>query len=211
MALVAQSNRTSSSANLSRAPDKCSNRKLSGHTLPYCNKPGGRMAGKSLEDCRAKRKADRAASCGGTASSTAAAIAPVAAPVAHLSEEAHISFKTAPVESIFEASISHTMSAADVSEYETFLMVEGALDYASIDWRAELRHNDVFCAEAHSSIEASPWLLDSCASVGITHSRADFSKLVPLKTLALYAVWGGALLLLLGWGVSPYRLGREPG
>ena len=61
-ALVAQSTRPLSTAGSSRPPDKCSNCKLTGHTLPYCNKPGGGMAGKMLDECRAKQKADRAAS-----------------------------------------------------------------------------------------------------------------------------------------------------
>ena len=131
-ALVAQSNRLSSSTSStgsSRPPEKCSNCKLTGHALPYCNKPGGGMAGKSLEECRAKRKADRAASRGGHSSYASAA--PAVAPSAHVAEEALVTFETASIASIFDASVSHTMTAGDISEYEALLVVEGDSDYAS--------------------------------------------------------------------------------
>ncbi len=92
------------------------------------------------------------------------------------------------------------MNAAAVSEYEAFLLVEGESDYASIDWRSESRNDDVFQAETYTLIETSPWLLDSCASVGITHSRADFANLVPLKTPRVVRGLGGSTITAMGVG-----------
>ncbi len=76
----------------------------------------------------------------------------------------------------------------------------GDSDYASVDWRTDLRGDTVFQAEAFNSIESSPWLMDSCASVGITHSRADFTNLLPLKTPCVVRGLGGSSITATGVG-----------
>ena len=151
---------------------------------------------------------DRAASQGGTPSGSTAPVVPAATPSAHVTEEAHIAFNTAPVESIFDASISHMMSVVDVSEYEALLMVEGDYDYASIDWRSDLWHDNVFQAEAFTSVESLPCLLDSCASVGITHCHADFSKLLPLKNPHVVCGLGGSTITAMGVGSITIPTGK---
>ena len=127
---------------------------------------------------------------------------------AHVAEESHIAFDTAPVELIFDASISHTMSAAEVSEYEALLMVEGDSDFASVDWQSGSQHNDVFQAESFTLVESSPWLLDSCASVGITHCRVYFSKLLPLKHPCVVHGLRGSTIMATGVGSITIPTGK---
>ena len=93
-------------AQSSRPKPKCTNTNCGreGHTLPYCVKEGGGMAGKSVADARAKQRKDTK-SARGSASVPANATASVAE--AHFS--ALTSLSTSPISSVIDLSLHSSM------------------------------------------------------------------------------------------------------
>ena len=90
-----------------------------GHTLPYCIREGGGMAGKTVAEAQAKQCEDAKIAKG---SSSASAGNSAAVAEAHFS--ALTSLSTSPISSIIDACILPTMTAADLSEYEVSLSLD---------------------------------------------------------------------------------------
>ncbi|KAJ7587515.1 hypothetical protein C8J56DRAFT_890427 [Mycena floridula] len=96
------------------------------HTDEYCTRQGGGMEGKTVEEAKVKRLADKEAK-------------KPKAPSAHIAtEEGHVSLVTYPLETIFDSRVSSIMSDIEKSEYEILLAVQGDLDkMPQVNWRVE--------------------------------------------------------------------------
>ena len=179
-----------------------------GHTLPYCVKEGGGMAGKTVSEARAKHKEDQKAK---SAPSSSAVVAE-----AHFANLTALS--TSPISSIIDARIHSSMTAADISEYEASLVLEGPAPYAAVDWRSTCwEHVDLEALVAAPLPSAtriskvgsdSPYLSDSCASIHISCERGDFITLRPLSQPRCVRGLGGSTVEATGIGAIKIKVSK---
>ena len=198
----------------SRPRPKCPNPKCGreGHTLPYCIREGGGMAGKTVAEARAKQRDDAKVA---KESKESANAAPTNAE-AHFS--ALTSLSTSPISSIIDARILPSMTVADISEYEVSLSLDSSPLYASIDWRHDVKADVAFDATIAAPVQSSkkyspvdsdhPYLSDSCASIHISCERSDFISLKPLQTPRTVRGLGGSSVDAVGVGVIKIKVSK---
>ncbi|KAJ7577826.1 hypothetical protein C8J56DRAFT_969830, partial [Mycena floridula] len=165
-----------------RGCNNCISKGLPGgfHTEDYCIKPGGKMEGKTLEESKEKRLADKKAK---EAKSTS---------TAHVAEEGHVGLDTSPLESIFDSRVESIMTEVDKSEYEILIAINSERDMTPrVDWRVEQKPiseiaydatiPETIDSKSPTALNDAPFLMDSCASIHISNDRSDFKTLHPLS------------------------------
>lgn len=203
---VAQSN--------SKPRPRCTNKNCGreGHTLPYCVKEGGGMAGMTVAEAHTKQREDLKAKKDSS----------VTVATSSSSAEAHFSaltsLSTSPISSIIDARVHHSMTAADISKYEASLSLEDPSPYAAVDWHSVTKSDVAFesmvasltpSKTRYSSVDShSPYLSDSCASVHISCERADFFSLCPLVTPCTVCGLGGSTVAATGIGVIKIKVAK---
>ncbi|KAJ7585796.1 hypothetical protein C8J56DRAFT_892475 [Mycena floridula] len=151
-----------------RGCSNCTSKGITGvhHTDDYCIRPGGGMEGKTVEEARVKRLADKAAREKTKTKSDEAQL--------------HLTLETSPLESVFDSRVVEVMMDIDKSEYEVSLVIQGDSDVTpKVDWRVEQHPMSEVAFEASipsvvsnsrpSKLTDIPFLMDLCASIHISN------------------------------------------
>ena len=186
----------------------CSNCKRSGHTAPWCIRPGGGMAGKMIEESKEARRKDKDSKSGSNSSSNptpSTSSARVQVSVKGQDGRAYLmlmdpSSLTPIVDSTQKpgefagiASISVDSITTDNIEYHGFMATiqeephepEGGYK-ANVDWNLHsktINTADISIPPQYLDLlvttDVSPFFIDSSASSGISPYKSDFSNLWP--------------------------------
>ena len=186
----------------------CSNCKRSGHTVPWCIRPGGGMAGKTIEESKEARRKDKDSKSGSANSSVpASSTSPARVQVSVKGQDGRaylmlmdpssltpvVNSAQKPEEFAGIASISADSISTDDIEYHGFMAtIQEELTEpkgghrANIDWNLHsktVNTADISIPSQHSDIfittDISPFFIDSGASSGISPYKSDFTDLRP--------------------------------
>ena len=182
----------------------CANCKQPGHRTEFCIKPGGLMAGKTLDEARAAQSAARAlqksrnprgttSSQVNTADSTSTSVT--------INGKRYVLENTAQVVTETNSALAAlTMEAYDHDEYVAVLATDDPL--ASVDWRSHSRsiddttHSPVAYSAGRSPIaypDELPFILDTGATCHISPEPSDFKVLKDIPRHPVKGLGGSAV------------------
>ena len=213
----------------------CSNCKRSGHTALWCIRPGGGMAGKTIEESKNARRKDKDSKPGSTTSSTtpSTSAARVQVSVKGQDGRAYLMFTDPssltpvidstqqPKEFAGIASISADSITTDDIEYHGFIaaiqeeLTEPEGEYrANVDWNSYSKTvdaADISTSSPYSNVlistDVSPFFVDSGASSGISPYKSDFANLRPF-TRQVKGI-GGSIIDAYGIGDIKIRATKD--
>ena len=205
----------------------CSNCKRSGHTAPWCIRPGGGMAGKTIEESKEARRKEKDSKSGSADSSNATSSTPsarVQVSVKGQDGRAYLMLMDPcsltpivdsakkPSEFAGIASISADSITTDEIEYHGFMATiqeeptEPTGGYrASVDWN--LYSKNATDMDILVTTDVSPFLIGSGASSGISPYKSDFTNLRPY-TRQVKGI-GGSIINAYGIGDIKIRVSKD--
>ncbi|KAJ7576634.1 hypothetical protein C8J56DRAFT_899729 [Mycena floridula] len=146
---------TTSQSNATGSCKNCTARgiKFSRHIDKYCVLEGGGMAGKTVEEAKRQRLKDK------DEREKKKNVANVAEEEANI---AHFDLDTSPQETIFDARLVNVMTAADISEFETYICIERDVEVTpKVDWRHSQRDLTELAFEAMIPETIQLWSFNS--------------------------------------------------
>ncbi|KAJ8517427.1 hypothetical protein ONZ45_g5388 [Pleurotus djamor] len=210
---------------------KCKNCNLNNHTVEFCVRPGGGMAGKSIEESFAarqgkKRKRDDTAAMATTVPAAPPPPVPSANPsiLKHGGNEYLLDPNTRQAFLLHENNGPLPLSdspnpfagIAHMEEYSAWLLTTDSLS-TSCDWKTHslkrpITHVAAFApdfTQRRRPVDMShlPFYLDSGASTHISPERGDFFELYPIPPRRVQGV-GGSAIFATGIGKIKLLLGR---
>jgi hypothetical protein len=169
----------------SRVKTTCSRCKRVGHFAEFCIQPGGKMAGKTLEEAMAAYRASRASGKKGAMTTTSPSTPLVIQGVTYDLVPRPAAAPSGSSPSIPPANIAELDDNAGFDFYAGIAMCGDPC--ASVDWSAYSRPastSDASASVAYSasrvpirSLEDSPFFLDTGANAHISPERSDFKSL----------------------------------